>query len=93
VLDAAVGHHLVMARQSGERWFLGALTDRTPRTLSVPLDFLADGQWKLTLWKDAPDASVNAEHLVVDERTVSPGDVLTLELAPAGGCVGRLEKQ
>jgi alpha-glucosidase len=93
VLDAAVGQHLVMARQSGDRWFLGALTDREGRTLIVPLDFLSDGRWKLTLWKDAPDANVDAEHLVTEERTVTAGDTLTLELAPAGGLVGRLEKE
>jgi alpha-glucosidase len=93
VVDAAVGRHLVVARQSGDRWFLGALTDRQPRRLTVPLDFLADGQWKLTLWKDAPDADVDAEHLVTEQRTVAADDVLTLELAPAGGCVGLLERE
>ncbi len=93
VLDASVGEHLVMARQSGDRWFLGALTDRQARTLAVPLDFLGDGPWQLTMWRDAPDALADAEQLVVDRQTVAAGEVLELELAPAGGCVGVLERE
>ena len=79
--------------RSGNDWFLGALTDRTAREFSVKLDFLGEGRWKLRLWKDAADSNVNAEHLDVEERTVTPADTLTLKLAPAGGCVAQLQKQ
>ncbi len=87
VLDGVVGEHLVIARRSGKQWFLGALTDRTPRQLDVKLDFLGPGSWKLRLWKDAVDCDVNAEHLEVEERTVQPSETLSLHLAPAGGAV------
>lgn len=92
-LDGAVGEHVVVARQSGDDWFLGALTNDEEREISVPLDFLGDGQWQLTLWKDAADADQHAEHLEVQQRTVSAGDVLTLKLAPSGGCVARFVRQ
>jgi alpha-glucosidase len=87
VLDGAVGEHLVTVRRNGERWFLGALTDRNARDISVRLDFLGHGEWKLKLWKDAPDSDLVAEHLVTEQRTVSIADVLTLHLAHAGGAV------
>ena len=93
VLDGVVGEHLVMARQSGDAWFLGAMTDRQPRSIPVKLDFLDGGRWKLKLWHDAPDSGQDAEHLVVDEQTVSAGDTITLNLAPAGGAVGVLQRQ
>ncbi|MEX0612948.1 MAG: glycoside hydrolase family 97 protein [Pirellulales bacterium] len=93
VPDGSVGEHLVMARQAGEEWFLGALTNSQPRELSVELAFLGPGRWKMRLWKDAADAEENAEHLATEERTVSDGDVLLLRLAPAGGCVARFQKQ
>jgi alpha-glucosidase len=88
VLDAEVAQHLVMARRSGHEWFLGAMTDRVARDIPVKLDFLPPGRWKLRLWSDAPDSNVNAEHLQLEDRLVSPTDTLTLALAPAGGCVG-----
>jgi alpha-glucosidase len=87
VLNAAVGEQLVMARRSGDRWFLGAMTDKNARDLSVKLDFLGKGSWKATIWKDAPDSDTAAEHLLTEERTLSSADVLNLHLAMAGGAV------
>jgi alpha-glucosidase len=92
VVDGAVGEHLVMVRKSGDDWYLGAMTNRQPRELDVPLEFLGMGRWRMTLWHDAADADQNAEHLVTDERTVEAGDTLTLKLAPAGGAVARFER-
>jgi len=93
VLDGAVGEHLVMARQSGDDWYLGAMTDRQPREIPVKLDFLDGGRWNLKLWQDADDSGEHAEHLAVEEIVVSAGDTITLTLAPAGGCVGHLERE
>jgi len=93
VLDGAVGEHLVMARRSGDEWYLGAMTNRQPREIPVKLDFLDRGRWKLKLWHDAYDSSENAEHSAVDETLVSAGDTITLKLAPAGGCVGVLRRE
>jgi alpha-glucosidase len=58
-------------RKSGERWFLPALTDENPRDMSLKLDFLGDGRWKMRLWKDAGDSDVNAEHIETEERAAS----------------------
>jgi alpha-glucosidase len=93
VPDGEVGKHIVVARQSGNAWFLGALTDSIARELPVKLDFLGSGSWKLRLWRDAADSNVNAEHLEVEERTVTAADILNLRLAPAGGCVARFQKE
>jgi alpha-glucosidase len=93
VLAGAVGEHIAMARISCDKWYLGALTNGEPRELEIKLDFLASGSWKLRLWKDGAGASENAEHLATEERTVQSGETLSLRLAPAGGCVARLQKQ
>lgn len=93
VLDGAVGEQLVMARRSGDEWYLGAMTNRRPREIPVKLDFLDRGRWKLKLWHDADDSSENSEHSAVDETLVSAGDTITLKLAPAGGCVGVLRRE
>jgi alpha-glucosidase len=89
MLDGAVGEHLVMARRSGNEWFLGALTDRHAREIPVKLDFLGPGQWKVRIWKDA--GNVNAEQLESEEQTVTATGTLTLKLAPAGGTVMRFQ--
>jgi len=93
VLDAEVGRHLVMARRSGDQWFLGGMTDSSAREISIKLDFLPKGRWRLRLWKDALDSGENAEHLDTLERVVTASDTLTLSMAPAGGCVGWFQPQ
>jgi alpha-glucosidase len=93
VLDAEVASHLVLARRSGREWFLGALTGSTPYETTVRLTFLGKGRWKLRLWKDAADSIVNAEHLEVEERVVTPAESLIIRMAPAGGCVARLQPE
>jgi alpha-glucosidase len=92
VLDGAVGEYLVIARRSGDDWFLGAITDKQSRDLSITLDFLGPGNWKMGLWKDSA-ATDAASPLATEERAVRTGEPLTLRLAPAGGCVARFEKQ
>jgi len=93
VLEGQVGERLVMARQSGDDWYLGALTNREPREITIKLDFLSTGQWKMRLWKDGDDADKNAAQLTTEERAVDSGDEITVRLAPAGGCVAHFQKQ
>ncbi|HWH71661.1 MAG TPA: glycoside hydrolase family 97 protein [Candidatus Sulfotelmatobacter sp.] len=93
VLDGAVGEHIEMARRSRQEWFLGALSDSKGREVSLKLDFLKEGRWKLRLWRDAADSDVNAEHLKREDRVVTAGDTVTVRLAPAGGFVGRLVRE
>jgi alpha-glucosidase len=93
VLEGEVGEYVVMARQSGEEWFLGALTNSQSRELSIKLDFLGAGTWQMQQWTDGADAAENAEHLAIEERTVSAGDTLRWRLAPAGGGVARLQRR
>jgi len=86
-LAGEVGKYVVEARRNGRNWYLAAISDREGRELSVPLKFLGKGQWKVTLWEDAPDAGENAEHVVKSEKTVSASGTLPLHLAPSGGTV------
>jgi alpha-glucosidase len=86
-LAGAVGKYVVEARRNGKSWYLAAISGGDPRQLSLPLNFLGKGNWKVTLWEDAPDSDRNPEHLVKEEKTVRPSDTLELKLAPSGGTV------
>jgi alpha-glucosidase len=86
-LAGEVGKYVVEARRNGKNWYLAAITDRNARELPVPLKFLGKGDWKVSLWEDAPDAGENAEHMVKNEKTVHSTDTLQLKLAASGGMV------
>jgi len=88
VLDAAIGDYVVIARRSGDEWFLGSVTDEEGRILQVNLDFLTTGgHYQARIFRDGTDAHWETNPTSVDISTVEVGaeDTMALELAPGGG--------
>jgi len=85
-LLGSIGDHVVVARRSGTRWFVGAMTNETPRILRLPLGFLGKGRWHAQVFQDgAPRVAPNDTELLVTRRTVSGERHIDLHLAPSGG--------
>lgn len=87
-LDGEPGEFVVVARRAGDRYFLGAITGDSPRTVDVPLDFLADGvKYRAVIYADGPDADwrTNPCSYVISEKTVTSDDVLNVVMASGGG--------
>jgi alpha-glucosidase len=82
-----IGESVVVARRNGGDWWLGAMTDWTPRTLDVPLSFLPKGEWRATLWIDGPNADKLGTEYRRVTRSISASGSLELALAPGGGAV------
>ncbi|MFW5773140.1 MAG: glycoside hydrolase family 97 protein, partial [Tangfeifania sp.] len=60
VLEAKVGDYILMARRKGETWYVGAMTDWSPRSLELDLSFLPEGNFNLQIWKDGVNAHRHA---------------------------------
>ena len=91
VLHAEVGKAAALARRSGKKWFIGALTDWTPRELTFKLDFLSRGKHTLRYWSDGPKASEDATDTAIGTSTVTAGSELKIKLAPGGGYAAIIE--
>jgi alpha-glucosidase len=90
VLDGRIGEHAVVARRSGNDWFLGAITNESARELSVPLDFLEAGRkYTAEVYSDSPDDAPGRPRVAIERREVSASTVLALKLAASGGCAVR----
>jgi len=88
VIDGAIGDHVTIARRQGMNWYVGSITDENARTVEVALDFLGeDRPYSVTIYRDAPTAhwETNPTAYEIIGESMSPGDTLTLELAPGGG--------
>jgi len=90
VLNGEVGDFVTIARKDrkSENWYLGALTDEESRVLETPLSFLTPGKrYRAQIYRDGANAHyrTNAKDIVIEERTVTNIDTLTLRLAPGGG--------
>ena len=90
VLNGEIGDFVTIARKDrkSENWYLGAITDEEGRLLSVPLSFLTPGKsYRAQIYRDGDKADyrTNGKDIVIEERTVTSADVLSLRLAPGGG--------
>ena len=85
VLAGRPGESIVMARQHGPDWYLGAMTNWDARDLEVPLSFLGAGGYDAQIFADGEDAGKVATSLKITRRRVTAGDRLPIHLAPGGG--------
>jgi len=85
VLDAKIGDYVLVARRNGTSWYVGAMTDWTPRDMTVDLSFLGAGTYELTSYQDGANADRNASDYKMMKRTVTAAEKLTIKLAPGGG--------
>jgi alpha-glucosidase len=88
-LNGEPGEFVTIARRHGDDWYLGSITNWTPRDLHVPLNFLGDGKYTAEIYEDAADATENPKHVAIRHQTVTSSDTLTLRLVSGGGCAIR----
>jgi alpha-glucosidase len=93
VLNGRPGEFVTIARRHGSEWYMGSITNWTPRTLEVPLNFLGAGTYATEIYEDAPDAASEPKHVTIRKQKVTSRQTLTLHLAPGGGCAIRFVPQ
>ncbi|WP_406121377.1 glycoside hydrolase family 97 catalytic domain-containing protein [Streptomyces canus] len=78
LLAGEPGQEAVLARRSGERWFLGGVYAGAARTAAVPLA-LGPGRWLVETIRDGADG------LVQDRQVLRGGDTLSVDIVANGG--------
>jgi alpha-glucosidase len=82
------GEHILLARRSGDQWYVGGMTNGEGRDLSFPLDFLDAGTFTATLWKDAEDSESHPASLAKEEIPgLSSEDSFQVRMEKGGGFV------
>lgn len=85
VLNGVPGKYITIARRHGKEWFLGSMTDWTPRDLQVPLNFLGRGEYTAEIYEDGADAAQFPKHVSIEKKSVRATKELDVHLAPGGG--------
>ena len=91
LLDARIADYVVVARRSGREWFVGAMTDWTPRELEVDLSFLPEGQFHMTAYQDGVNADRYGSDYKMTKSQVGHASKLKIRLAPGGGWAARIQ--
>jgi alpha-glucosidase len=92
VLDARIADYVVVARRNGSDWYIGAMTDWTPRNLEIDLAFLPEGNFTLDAYQDGVNADRNASDYKKITTQVSKTTKLKLPLASGGGWAARIHQ-
>ena len=90
VLDAKIADYVVVARRNGREWYIGAMTDWTPRELEVDLSFLPDGNFQMASYQDGVNADRMASDYKLLRTPISKATKLKIKLAPGGGWAARI---
>jgi len=85
VIHGSIGEYAVMARRSGDNWFIGCMNSGQPRTLNVPLEFLdAGGKYIAHIYSDDP-AVPTRTHVRIERFVVDRDTVLKMAVSAKGG--------
>ncbi|HEX5150210.1 MAG TPA: glycoside hydrolase family 97 protein [Parafilimonas sp.] len=89
-LDGKVGEYVAIARRKGNEWFVGAMTNWTPRELTLDFSFLPAGKYTAEVFRDGVNADRDATDYKKEVINISSGDKVTVHLAPGGGWAARI---
>ena len=92
VLNGKPGEYITIVRKKGHDWYLGAMTDWTPREFTVSLDFLDNGNYWAEIYADASDSGANPKKIVIRKEKVRAGGKFNIKMAEAGGLAVRFRK-
>jgi len=89
VIDGEIGEFAVIARRSGEDWFLGAMNGDAARALTIALSFLDEGKdYTAHIYSD-DETIPTATHVRIVKKRVTSTTVLSAKIAPSGGLAAR----
>lgn len=92
-LKARYGEYLVVARRSGDVWYVGGINDWNSRTHTIDLSFLPQGvEYEAELFCDTPHSNTDANVYKREEKRVTSAHKLNIKTEQGGGFVMILRK-
>jgi alpha-glucosidase len=89
-LAGKIADYAVIARRKGREWYVGGLTDWTPRTVTVDFSFLGAGTYTAVLYTDGVNADRVGSDYKRTSQAVTKNTKLEIPMAPGGGFAIRL---
>lgn len=86
--QSEIGTLAAMARRKGETWYITVLNGETPKEITLPLDFLPKGSYRMTYAADPEER----KSIVIQKDKVRSGKNLKVKLLSGGGYLARFER-
>lgn len=85
VLDGKVGKYIVIARKSGDKWYLAAMTNWDAREVTVDIAKIGAGNFQLDEFVDGINADRCGNDYKKITRKISASNPINIKMAPGGG--------
>lgn len=92
-IDGKIGEYIAIARQKGNEWYIGTLTNWDARTLELDLSFLGNGNFTAEIFKDGINADKVARDYKKEIIPINSGKKLKIKMASGGGCAIKITKE
>lgn len=92
VVDGKIGKFAIIARQSGNDWFVGVVNGNSQRKVEVALSFLVPGErYEAEIYSDNSDINTPTQ-VAIHKQDVTSKTVLPTNLLPSGGLALRIRQ-
>lgn len=92
-MNGEITQYVTIARQQGDVWYVGSLTNWDARTLHLDLSFLGEGNYQAEVFKDGINAHRAARDYVKEVIDIPSDKKLTISMTPGGGHAMRIFKK
>lgn len=84
IIEGKFGEYIITARRKGDKWYIGGLTNWTPRDITLNLNDFGTGAFEAFIdGKNADKSATDFKHI----KQTSSSKSLNIHLAPGGGFV------
>jgi alpha-glucosidase len=90
-LEAKFGEYAIIAKQTGNDWYVSGMTNWTERKVSVNFSFLPEGiMYNATLYRDSNTSNEYPTRYVCEKIAVTSKTQLKIKMAKGGGFAMRI---
>ena len=84
MVSGEIGEYVAIARRKGEKWYVGAITNWTPREMDLELGFITSAS-VMTVFHDGANADKVARDYMKEEEDFPENGRVRIKMAPGGG--------
>ena len=84
-IDGQMGEFIVLARRKAGVWYIAAMTDWTPRDITLDLSFLGNATHTADIFADGINAQKDATDYIHTKKQINSNEKLNIHLSSGGG--------
>lgn len=92
-LNGEIGKYISIARQKGDNWYVGSLTNWDARTLELDLSFLGEGNFSAEIYRDGANANRIASDYRKEVINIPANKKLKISMAKGGGFAMKINRK